>query len=261
MTTDDELVDTEPELQHQATCGHPITGCTCSRSHLLGEARRLRERTLGAEAALTHLLHAVTFAGLCASNCKVCRMFAVEAIDRAARDYPAPGFDYRHIELPERNVEVSVDHAVAERAIESGFHVYKDHDRWIVHWNRPARIEGDRWFAGIAVLIGPLADEEASWQHESLSALAGKLTGMFTEVLADTDFVDDHRVQLLAGEIMALPQSSEPISVREILSRAGHYTSTYCMHGDHEHCRLDCKKVEDGHCDRHCNCFCHREVT
>lgn len=37
---------TEPELQHQYRCQHPIEPCNCRRSHLLAEARRLRTMIL-----------------------------------------------------------------------------------------------------------------------------------------------------------------------------------------------------------------------
>lgn len=48
-----ELVDwpvsTEPELQHQRRCPHPQESCTCRRSHLIAEGRRLRELILRTE--------------------------------------------------------------------------------------------------------------------------------------------------------------------------------------------------------------------
>lgn len=44
------------------------------------------------------------------------------------------------------------------------------------------------------------------------------------------------------------------ISPREamLLTRLGHYTSTYCLHGKHVQCRLTCK-----HCQAPCRCSCH----
>lgn len=35
-------------------------------------------------------------------------------------------------------------------------------------------------------------------------------------------------------------------------TRLGHYTSTYCLHGNHPSCRLTCKL-----CQAPCQCRCH----
>jgi cytochrome c556 len=37
-----------------------------------------------------------------------------------------------------------------------------------------------------------------------------------------------------------------------LLAALAHYTSTYCIHDDHEHCRLTCKT-----CGAPCRCACH----
>jgi hypothetical protein len=37
------------------------------------------------------------------------------------------------------------------------------------------------------------------------------------------------------------------------MAQAAHYFSTYCLHDDHEHCRLTCKT-----CGQSCRCPCHR---
>lgn len=43
------------------------------------------------------------------------------------------------------------------------------------------------------------------------------------------------------------------VMLTRILARLAHYLSTYCLHGDHEHCRRTCKT-----CGARCRCRCHR---
>lgn len=46
---------TEPELQHQHPCQHPLEPCNCRRSHLLAEGRRLRTMILDRDALLVQI--------------------------------------------------------------------------------------------------------------------------------------------------------------------------------------------------------------
>jgi hypothetical protein len=41
----------------------------------------------------------------------------------------------------------------------------------------------------------------------------------------------------------------------DVIVHAPHYTSTYCLHDAHEHCRLTCKL-----CSEPCRCSCHRAL-
>jgi hypothetical protein len=46
---------------------------------------------------------------------------------------------------------------------------------------------------------------------------------------------------------------ARPAVVEHSLALAAHYFSTYCVHGDHGHCRVTCKT-----CLEPCRCSCHR---
>jgi hypothetical protein len=62
-------------------------------------------------------------------------------------------------------------------------------------------------------------------------------------------------IEGLAEEIAATLRDP-PVEFRDIgaveYTRLGHYVSTYCIHDDHEHCRLTCKTCGVG-----CRCSCH----
>lgn len=64
-------------------------------------------------------------------------------------------------------------------------------------------------------------------------------------------------IENLAEEIAATLRDP-PVEFRDVgaaeYTRLGHYVSTYCIHDDHEHCRLTCKT-----CGVNCRCSCHTD--
>lgn len=116
--------------------------------------------------------------------------------------------------------------------------------------------EQEQTYALIEISIGPLP-ADVTWDDPLLEQFSGQvaelihglpvpqsptgtdadLSGMITKVVRDRH--------------LGLTDDS-PLNAEEVYAHLGHYVSSYCIHEDHENCRLTCKTCKDP-----CRCHCH----
>lgn len=104
-------------------------------------------------------------------------------------------------------------------------------------------------YAVFALLIGPYDDSDKAWRRPVFDRISELIVELSRDPSMPTVMAATKTIKL---PVSAFDEGQTP-NMHQLFSHLGHYTSTHCLHGEHEDCRLTCKHDVS----ELCNCWCH----